>query len=89
MTTRTWQPIRRSAPATQRPGVPDNTVTYGAWKTTDNDLWITIYRTYRGDPSETHYVVVENGNVVDISEHESFVAAEAEVEARKTQPALA
>lgn len=89
MTDRTWKSIRRSVPATHRDEVPDNTVTYGAWKTEDSELWITMYRTYRGDPGDTHYVVVEDDTTTEVAEHGSFVAAEAEVEARKANPALA
>jgi hypothetical protein len=89
MTDRTWKSIRRSVPATERDEVPDNTVTHGAWKTEDSELWITIYRKYRGDPGSSHYVVFEDDTTTEVTEYGSFVAAEAEVEARKTSPALA
>jgi len=89
MTDRTWKSIQQSVPAAERDKVPDNTVTHGAWKNEDSKLWIRMYRKYRGGPGSSHYVVFKDDITTEVTEHGSFVAAEAEVEARKTSPVLA
>ena len=89
MTDRTWTAIRRSVPASHRDGIPDNCITYGAWKSEDGELWITMYRAYRHEAENTHYLVVESTDETDITEFDSYTEAENELEVRKQEPGVA